>query len=95
MIVEECTMVRWGVRPRCRQLRIYCKERTESAWMKRSQAGKSRQANENWLKQKQVERVRKGHSNNQNSVLIYLLLLYKPATHWTHVARTENMKCLL
>lgn len=81
MMVEEWTMVRWGVRPRCRQLRIYCRERPESAWMKQSPAGKSSQANQSWLKQKRVEGVRKGHSNNQNSVSNYLLLLYKPAAH--------------
>lgn len=82
MIVEEWTMVRWGVRPRCRQLRMYCKERRESAQVEQP----SRQ--EKTGKSGLAEAETGGRSKERT----LQLLLYKPATH---VARTENMKCLL
>lgn len=60
IIVDECTMVRWGVKPRCRQLRMYCKERRESAWMKQSQGGMRSWANQNcWSRNRWQEIMEK------------------------------------
>lgn len=70
MIVEECTMVRWGVRPRCRQLRIYCKETRESAWMK--EPGRQEQSRKSELVEAETGGMSKGRTQQQSKFSFYL-----------------------
>lgn len=65
MIVDECTMVRWGVRPRCRQLRIYCKDGRVST--DETEPGRHEQSSKSELPEAETggKKIWKGHSNNQ------------------------------
>lgn len=63
-------MVRWGVRPRCRQLRIYCKERRESAWKK--EPGRQEQSRKSELAEAETGGMSKGRTQQQSKFSFYL-----------------------